>query len=74
MAINLRFIHSIVDIILTVFGIFVDLFLIFIILKTKNTEIKKYSRITLQSIIVDILFGILTFITRPVSSTEKFEF
>uniref|UniRef100_A0AC34RMD1 Uncharacterized protein n=1 Tax=Panagrolaimus sp. JU765 TaxID=591449 RepID=A0AC34RMD1_9BILA len=71
MAFNLRYIHSVTDIIITILGIFVDLFLIFIILKTKSVEIKKYSRITLQSIIVDIFLGILTFVTRPMVITFR---
>lgn len=51
-------------------GLLVNGFMLFIILKTRNGELKRYNNIMLQSTLSDISLGTVTFFACPVSKRE----
>lgn len=63
----LRTLHEISNYIVSSVGLLCNLFMIYIIIKTNNPELKKYNRILLQSAICDASLNIMTIIICPVN-------
>lgn len=75
----LRMIHNVSEGIACILGLSLNALLIYSIKRTSNAELKKYSRVLLQSAFVDLIFLTIAFIAKPVRFLEiritiKYEF
>ncbi|KAE9555080.1 hypothetical protein FO519_001741 [Halicephalobus sp. NKZ332] len=62
----LRTIHGISEDVACALGLLLNLLLIYSIRKANNVELKKYSRILLQSTFVDLVFLAIVFVAKPI--------
>ena len=64
---SFRLLHTINDYIATTLGFCCTAFMIYLIRRSRNTELKKYNSIMLQSTFIDLGLNTMNFLAKPVS-------